>query len=80
MFISAATGAGIDVLLDAVVAGLDARTVELQLEIPYGRGDILADVHNTGDVVDVDHLATASHVTVKLPHEEANRFRTYVKS
>jgi GTP-binding protein HflX len=80
VFISAATGTGIDELLDAVVAGLDARTVELQLEIPYGRGDILADVHNTGDVVDVDHLATASHVTVKLPHEEANRFRTYVKS
>ena len=33
VFVSAATGEGIDELLNAVVAGLDARTVELTLEI-----------------------------------------------
>ena len=78
VFISAATGEGIDELLDAVVSGLDARTVELTLEIPYDRGDVLADVHATGDVRDLDHIATGSRVTVMLPHEEAPRFRKYV--
>jgi GTP-binding protein HflX len=77
-FISAATGEGIDELLDAVVAGLDARTVELTLEVPYDRGDVIADVHATGDVRDLEHLATGSRLTVMLPHEEAARFRPYV--
>jgi GTP-binding protein HflX len=78
-FISAATGEGIDDLLDSLVAGLDARTVELALEIPYERGDVLADVHASGDVRDLDHHPTGSRVTVMLPHEEAARFRPYVR-
>ena len=78
VFVSAATGEGIDELLDAVVSGLDARTVELTLEIPYDRGDVLADVHASGDVRDLEHHTTGSQVTVMLPHEEAARFRKYV--
>ena len=78
VFISAATGEAIEELLDAIVAGLDARTVELALEIPYDRGDVLADVHATGDVRDLEHHPTGSQVTVMLPHEEAARFRRYV--
>jgi GTP-binding protein HflX len=78
MFISSVTGEGIEELLDAVVAGLDARTVELTLEIPYDKGDVLSDVHASGDVRDLTHVASGSHVTVLLPHEEAARFRRYV--
>ena len=78
IFISAATGEGIDELLDAVVVGLDARTVQLALEIPYERGDVLADVHASGDVRDLEHNSTGSRVTVMLPHEQAARFRPYV--
>jgi len=78
MFISAATGEGIDELLDAIVSGLDARTVELTLEIPYERGDVLSDVHTSGDVRNLEHHPTGSRVTVMLPHEEAPRFRKYV--
>jgi GTP-binding protein HflX len=78
IFISAATGEGIHELLDAVVVGLDARTVELSLEIPYERGDVLSDVHASGDVRDLEHNPTGSRVTVTLPHDEAARFRPYV--
>jgi GTP-binding protein HflX len=79
VFVSAATGEGVDHLLDAIVTGLDARSVELALEIPYDRGDVLADVHASGDVRNLDHHPTGSHVTVMLPHEEAARFRPYVR-
>ncbi|MCL1588192.1 MAG: GTPase HflX [Actinomycetia bacterium] len=78
VFVSAATGEGIDELLNAVVAGLDARTVELALEIPYNKGDVLADVHASGDVRNLEHHETGSRVTVMIPHEEAARFRPYV--
>jgi GTP-binding protein HflX len=78
VFVSAATGEGINELLDALVSGLDARTVELTLEIPYDRGDVLSDIHASGDVRDLDHTASGSRVTVLLPHDEAHRFRPYV--
>jgi len=78
VFISAKTGEGIDELLDAIVSGLDARTVELVLEIPYNKGDVLADVHASGDVRNLEHHETGSQVTVMIPHEEAARFRPYV--
>ena len=79
VFISAATGEGIDELLDSVVSGLDARTVELTLEIPYDRGDVLADLHASGVVRDLEHHPTGSRATVMLPHTEATRFRKYVR-
>jgi len=78
VFVSAATGEGVDELLNAVVAGLDARTVELVLEIPYDKGDVLADAHASGDVRNLEHHETGSRVTVMIPHEEAARFRPYV--
>jgi len=77
-FISARTGDGIDGLLDAIVAGLRAQTVELHLEIPYDRGDLLADLHTSAEVLATEHNDTGTAVTARLPHDEAARFRKYV--
>lgn len=77
-FISARTGEGIDGLLDAIVDRLDAKTVELDLLIPYERGDVLADVHDAGDVTGLEHGETGTEVSVRLPHDEAHRFRHFV--
>jgi GTP-binding protein HflX len=78
MFISARTGAGTSELLDRIVVGLAAKTVELDLEIPYGRGDLLAELHSSGEVLDTAHNDTGTTVTVRLPHDEAARFRAFV--
>ena len=78
-FISAKTGEGIDGLLSALVDRLDAKTIELELLIPYDRGDVLAEVHGSGDVLSLDHGAEGTEVTVRLPHDEAHRYRTYVR-
>ena len=78
VFISAKTGEGLSDLLAALVTGLDARTVELTIEIPYDRGDVLADAHASGEVRNLEHQPTGSRATVTLPHEEAPRFRRYV--
>lgn len=76
--VSALTGKGIADLLDAVVAGLHAKTVELRLQIPYDRGDVLADLHDSAEVGHVDHNSSGTRITVRLPHDDANRFREYV--
>lgn len=77
-FISSLTGAGVSDLLDRIVVGLAAKTVELDLEIPYDRGDLLAELHSSGEVLDTTHNDTGTTVTVRLPHDEATRFRIYV--
>ncbi|MCL1595105.1 MAG: GTPase HflX [Actinomycetia bacterium] len=78
VFISAATGEGVDELLDAIVAGLHATTIELSLFIPYEHGDILAEAHNAGDVMHLDHRETGTAITLRLPHDMAGRFRQFV--
>ncbi|MDK1018966.1 MAG: GTPase HflX [Actinomycetota bacterium] len=76
-FLSAQTGEGIDGLLEDVVAGLRAVTIELELEIPYDRGDVLADLHSSGEVSHVEHNDAGTIITVRLPHDDASRFREY---
>lgn len=78
LFISAKAGDGIDELLDALVDRLDAKTIQLELLIPYDRGDVIAELHKTGDVSDLSHEELGTSVTVRLPHDEAHRFRSYV--
>jgi len=78
LFMSAQTGQGVDAVLDAIVAALKASTVDLELVIPYDRGEVLADAHETGTVLDQRHDDTATVITVRLPHEAAARFRGFV--
>ncbi|MGI9529238.1 MAG: GTPase HflX [Acidimicrobiia bacterium] len=77
-FISAQTGTGIPDLMDALVDRLDAKTVELDLLIPYERGEVLAEVHGAGEVSRLEHLESGTEVSVRLPHDEAHRFREFV--
>lgn len=76
--VSAATGEGIDGLLDGVVDRLDAKTVELDLLVPYDRGDVLAEAHAAGDVLSLNHGSDGTELSLRLPHDEAHRFRSFV--
>lgn len=77
-FISSLTGAGVEELLERIIEELEATTIELSLTIPYARGDVLADVHASGDVVEERHGDTGTTISVVLPHEVASRFRAFV--
>jgi GTP-binding protein HflX len=79
LFISAQTGEGVPELLDKVVEGLNAKTTELRLEIPYERGDLLAELHNSAEVLSTHHNDTGTTIEVRLPHSEANRYSDYVQ-
>jgi GTP-binding protein HflX len=77
-FISAETGEGVDGLLHDIVAELHARTIELSLLIPYARGDVVAEVHDAGDVLKIAHTDEGTEITVRIPHDDAHRFREFV--
>jgi GTP-binding protein HflX len=78
IFVSAKTGEGVEALLKHIVNGLDALTVELKLTVPYARGDVLADIHGAGEVLVLEHTDDGTDLTVRLPNDEAHRFREYV--
>jgi GTP-binding protein HflX len=75
--VSAATGDGIERLLDAVAAMLEGATTLVDLVVPYDRGDVVARLHEMGDVVGEDHVATGTRLRVRLPKLDADRFVDY---
>ncbi|WP_330179335.1 GTPase HflX [Nocardia sp. NBC_01503] len=66
VFVSAATGQGLDVLrerLDKVLGGL----VEVSILLPYTRGDLLARIHADGRILTTAHEADGTLVRAKVP-------------
>src|SRR5438270_10777987 len=51
MWVSARTGAGIDQLRETIAARLPRPDVDVDVLVPYDRGDLVARVHRDGDVL-----------------------------
>ena len=77
---SALTGEGSDDVTAAVVAGLDAVTVTARLLIPYSRGDLVASLHETGDVLEEHHAEEGTEITVRVPAAVADRMVPYLRA
>ena len=72
--VSALTGAGIDELVEAIAARLEGITTEIDVVVPYHRGDVVARLHQMGEVLGEDHVAGGTRLKVKLPKIDADRF------
>lgn len=71
LFISAHTGAGLTELLDQVAELLIHPSVEVDVVIPYQRGDLVDQVHRFGEVQTVDHLEQGTHLVALVEPELA---------
>jgi GTP-binding protein HflX len=71
--ISAQTGEGTDRLLEAIAQALMAGTQEVELVVPYDRGDVMAAIHRYGEVIKEEHLDGGTRVHARLPVEQAAR-------
>jgi len=69
--VSARTGAGIDALLAAIEADLPSTMPEVDVLVPYGRGDLLSRVHAEGDVIGIEHQAAGTRVRARVPERLA---------
>jgi len=76
--ISAATGEGIDELLQALGDRLRALGTVIELLIPYDRGDILAAVHREGEVVATVNEDDGLRVRARLAGASAGRLHEFV--
>jgi GTP-binding protein HflX len=66
VFVSARTGVGLDDVRQAVEARLPRPPVEMDVCIPYDRGDLVARVHEHGDVVRSSHTERGTELRVRV--------------
>jgi len=76
--VSAATGDGIDGLLEAIVAEISKGSVELELLVPYSDGDVVDRLYRIGEVIKRSDEADGTRISVRIPASEATRFQGFL--
>ncbi|HEU5007565.1 MAG TPA: GTPase HflX [Jatrophihabitantaceae bacterium] len=66
VFVSAHTGEGIDVLRDVIERRLPRPDVEVDVLLPYTRGDLLARVHRSAEVLGTEHTAEGTVLRARV--------------
>ena len=76
--VSASTGEGIGALGESIASDLAVGTEEVELIVPYERGDVLAAVHRSAEVISQEHVDTGSYIKARLPRAEVARFAEWL--
>ncbi|MEQ7123568.1 GTPase HflX [Actinopolymorpha sp. B11F2] len=66
VIVSARTGHGIAELLDAIGTELPRPEVEVSALVPYARGDIVAKVHEHGEVLEIEHTPEGTRLRARV--------------
>ncbi|MEU4621528.1 GTPase HflX [Actinoplanes sp. NPDC023801] len=66
LFVSARSGAGIAELHKAIADRLPRPAIEMRVLIPYDRGDLVARVHRSGQVLQSRHLDDGTELLVRV--------------
>lgn len=75
--IAARTGAGLAALQEKLADFFRAGEVELHLHIPFTENAVVTRLHEAGRVLATDYDESGTRLVVRLPEEEAVRFRRY---
>lgn len=65
--VSARTGDGMADLLAAIEADLADALVEVDVVVPYARGDLVSRAHRTGEVTSEEHGEQGTHLRARVP-------------
>ncbi len=76
--VSAVTGAGIDELFEVIATALEGTTTEVDLMIPYDRGEVVSSVHDLADILEERHDAQGTALRVRLAKSGVDRFAEFV--
>jgi GTP-binding protein HflX len=66
VWVSARTGEGIDALRRLVAERLPHPEVDVEVLLPYDRGDLVARVHRDGEVLEERHEAAGTYLTARV--------------
>src|SRR3954447_2873024 len=74
---SARTGEGIEAVLAAIEADLPRPAVEVDVLVPYARGDLVSKMHSAGEVLSIEHQADGSLVRARVSSTLAGELAAY---
>ena len=66
LFLSARTGTGLDELTERIEQRLPRPAVEVQVLLPYDRGDLLNKIHTGGEIISVEHTGDGTDVVARV--------------
>ena len=75
--VSARTGQGIDELLSRIADDLPKPDVEIDVLIPYERGDLLNRLHENGEILASEHTAEGTRVHAKVHAHRIGDYTAY---
>jgi GTP-binding protein HflX len=78
VFVSARTGAGIDLLRTCIDSLLPRPAVELEVLVPYDRGELIARLHKRGDVLETEHTGEGTRLRVRVSQSLAAELQPFV--
>jgi GTP-binding protein HflX len=78
--VSARSGAGIGELVDVVATMLPRPEVEVEVLLPYRRGDLVHRVHTDGEVLAEEHTAEGTRLRARVHVPLAGELAPYVTS
>lgn len=67
VFVSARTGEGLPELFETVREFVGRDDVELVVDIPFTRGDLVSRIHREGEVLSTDHSTEGTRMRVRVP-------------
>lgn len=78
VFVSAATGEGIEGLIDCIAHAASSADEHMQVLIPYRRGDLVSLAHERCHIISETHEAEGTLITLLAAPSFAAQFRDYV--
>jgi GTP-binding protein HflX len=67
-----------DGLLERISDELSKLKVEVELSIPFDKGELVARIHDEGEVLHESYTETGTHLVARLGHESLPVFRDYL--
>ena len=75
--VSAVEGTGLDELRDRIAGHLARGSTQIELLVPYTKGKVLGKLRREAEVLAEDHTADGTLVSVRLPLDQADRYREF---
>ncbi len=77
IFASARTGEGIEEILAAISRALPAPSIELDLLVPYDRGEVISSLHDHARIVSTVYEEGGTRISVLVTEEHAAAVRAF---
>jgi GTP-binding protein HflX len=80
VFVSARTGAGLDGLRAVIEQRLPRPAVEIDVLVPYTRGELVARLHEHGEILETEHTPAGTAVRARVDAALAETLRPYERA